>query len=86
MLTARQICTVRLSASTIRWANLLILAMKPVAQPLSRTAVPGSDILRRIHRGGQGVVYEAIQKSTRQRVAIETMREGPFAAARSRPL
>src|ERR1051326_4493648 len=39
----------------------------------------GYQILREIHRGGQGVVYQAIQKSTNQKVAIKVMREGPFA-------
>ena len=39
---------------------------------------PGYEILRRIQRGGQGVVYEATQEATRRNVAIKVMREGPF--------
>jgi serine/threonine protein kinase/WD40 repeat protein len=41
--------------------------------------LPGYELLREVHRGGQGLVYEAIQTSTRRRVAIKVMREGPFA-------
>lgn len=47
-------------------------------------ALPGYQILREIHRGGQGVVYQAIQNSTGSRVAIKVMREGPFAGAADR--
>jgi len=46
--------------------------------------IPGYQLLREVHRGGQGVVYEAIQQSTRRRVAIKVMREGPFAGRAER--
>ncbi len=42
-------------------------------------AFAGYKITREIHRGGQGVVYLAIQQSTRRKVAIKVMKEGPFA-------
>jgi WD40 repeat protein/tRNA A-37 threonylcarbamoyl transferase component Bud32 len=42
-------------------------------------SIPGYSIVREIHRGGQGVVYQALQKTTRRMVAIKVMREGPFA-------
>lgn len=44
----------------------------------------GYDLVREIHRGGQGVVYQAIQKATKRKVAIKVMREGPFAGPRDR--
>lgn len=46
--------------------------------------IPGYELSREIHRGGQGVVYEAVQRSTRRRVAVKVMREGPFAGAGDR--
>lgn len=39
----------------------------------------GYKITRRIHRGGQGVVYQATQEATGREVAIKVLREGPLA-------
>ncbi len=39
----------------------------------------GYKITREIHRGGQGVVYMAIQQSTIRKVALKVMKEGPCA-------
>ncbi len=47
-------------------------------------SIPGYSIVHEIHRGGQGVVYQAIQKTTRRKVAIKVMREGPFASRHER--
>jgi len=44
----------------------------------------GYQTVREIHRGGQGVVYQAIQLSTHRKVAIKVMKEGPFAGAADR--
>lgn len=41
--------------------------------------LPNYELIREIHRGGQGVVYLATQKSTGRQVAVKVMREGPFA-------
>ncbi len=47
-------------------------------------SVPGYRIIEEIHRGGQGVVFKAVQRSTQRLVAIKVMREGPFATADER--
>jgi serine/threonine protein kinase len=46
--------------------------------------VAGYDIIRQIRRGGQGVVFEAVQRSTGRTVAIKWMRDGSFAGAGER--
>src|SRR5262245_21215853 len=46
--------------------------------------IPGYELVREIHRGGQGVVYQAVQRSTRRDVAIKVMRQGPFATLADR--
>ena len=40
---------------------------------------PGYQIIRELHRGGQGIVYQAVQESTKRKVAVKVMKEGPFA-------
>src|SRR5437016_284607 len=44
-------------------------------------SVPGYRVLSEIHRGGQGVVYQAIHESTCRKVAIKVLKQGPFADA-----
>lgn len=46
--------------------------------PLMRDAIPGYELVREVHHGGQGAVYLAIQKATRRKVAVKIMREGLF--------
>ncbi|QOJ14067.1 MAG: serine/threonine protein kinase [Planctomycetia bacterium] len=51
---------------------------------LSAAVLDGYSIEREIHRGGQGVVYRALQRSTNRAVAIKVLREGPLATPAER--
>ncbi len=44
-------------------------------------AIPGYQIVREIHRGGQGVVYQAVHESTERDVAIKVLHGGHAAVA-----
>jgi len=46
-------------------------------EPL-RGLIPGCDLLAEIHRGAQGVVYEAYQPVTKRRVAVKLLLTGAF--------
>ena len=76
----------RVENSSNQWASATLLGRKPATRSAAEvlTGLPGYEIRREIHRGGQGVVYQAVQKSTRRDVAIKVMREGPFSAAQDR--
>lgn len=65
------------------FASGLGLPAAAAAQP-GRVNIPGYEIAREIHRGGQGVVYEALQLSTKRAVAIKVMKQGPFATLADR--
>jgi tetratricopeptide (TPR) repeat protein/tRNA A-37 threonylcarbamoyl transferase component Bud32 len=46
--------------------------------------IPGYDDLHEIHRGGQGIVYSAVQRSTRRRIAIKVLLDGALASDAAR--
>jgi tetratricopeptide (TPR) repeat protein len=55
-------------------------------RPAGMVEVPGFEIRGEIHRGGQGVVWRALQRSTRREVALKTLLSGSFASERERRL
>lgn len=70
-----------------RKANALLEEAAGLGRLDSREAeveLPGYDLKREIHRGGQGVVWLAEQQGTRRRVAVKMLLAGRFATSRQR--
>ena len=59
-------------------------AERNTKERLFKRKVPNYKILDEIHRGGQGIVFKAIQQSTRRIVAIKFILQGSFATERQR--
>ncbi len=52
--------------------------------PVALPRIPGCDEVCEIRRGGQGIVYSAVQRSTKRRVAVKVLLDGAFASAAGR--
>lgn len=46
--------------------------------------IEGYELVRELHRGGQGVVYEAVQRATKRRVALKVLLHGSLATSAQR--
>jgi len=55
-----------------------------VEKRLMEVRLPGYRLLNEIHSGGQGIVYRALQESTRRDVAIKFLRSGPLSSVDDR--
>lgn len=68
------------SASLLSGATQLSPVRAPAPTPRAPLPppgfFPGYEIVRELSRGGQGVVYEAVQAGTKRSVAIKVLREG----------
>ncbi len=53
----------------------------PEPAPIARPEVDGYRVLAELHRGGQGVVFAAIQLSTGRKVALKVLLDGTLATA-----
>jgi len=72
------------SSATQDAAALRFPGGTPQAGRSPRLAIEGYEIVGELHRGGQGVVYQGVQRSTKRKVAIKILSEGPYASERSR--
>ncbi len=63
-------------------STTVLAAADPEGAPLPR--LPGYRLLRELSHGAQGVVYEAIQESTKRKVALKVLLPGIHASKRAR--
>lgn len=57
---------------------------KPIVGPPGESEIAGYEVIGEIGRGGLGVVYEALQTSTKRTVALKVMPAGRFASRTGR--
>ncbi|MCZ6816631.1 MAG: serine/threonine-protein kinase, partial [Planctomycetota bacterium] len=76
----RRVSQLRAAGSPQLFGELLKEAPEPGSE---KGVIAGYDIEQELSRGGQGIVYSAIQRSTKRRVALKVLREGPFASRAS---
>lgn len=63
----------------------LLNEIKRLREAISPTpSIPGYEEFYELQRGGQGVIYLAMQRSTKRRVAIKVLLDGAFASSAAR--
>ncbi|MCL4741086.1 MAG: protein kinase [Phycisphaerales bacterium] len=67
-----------------RAASALATASPGPREPIDPHAVAGYELLEEISRGGQGVVYRAVQSATKRPAAVKMLLSGAFASDRQR--
>ncbi|MFO0839483.1 MAG: serine/threonine-protein kinase [Phycisphaerae bacterium] len=67
-----------------RVSDLVPIDTERPVEVLIPSLIEGYELLGEIHRGGQGVVYRAVQLGTKRQVALKVMLEGPFAGETAR--
>jgi len=72
---ARQVASARKPAAYFAGSSGAPGAAEPLPLSTQAEAIPGYTVVGERERGGQGVVYEAIQNATRRRVAIKVLHE-----------
>ncbi len=74
------------SASTWYQDDDLLLAelKRSRAEPSVAPEIPGYEVVRELKRGGQGIVFEAVQRSTRRRVAVKVLLDSAYYSSSGR--
>ncbi len=62
----------------------LEIGSSELCQGILQSKLPGYELLESIHSGGQGMVFRAVQTTTKRMVAIKVLLYGPFASAQQR--
>ncbi|MCH8148442.1 MAG: serine/threonine protein kinase, partial [Planctomycetes bacterium] len=52
----------------------------PASTPPTNISIKGHSIIRELHRGGQGVIYEVIQRSTKRKAVVKVLAQGMHAS------
>lgn len=76
-----------LASSSPGWfkdENILLGVARAERKAAAPPSIPGYDDLNELKRGGQGVVYSALQRSTLRRVAIKVLLAGSLASLAQR--